>query len=95
MSSQQVTGYVQRGGPYWRSLGAKLATIIYPGEREAALDEANLSAVQTPGDGLMRQLLAQGQYQQVATIDLGTRRARSNGAVVQFAAVKVRVIGID
>jgi hypothetical protein len=92
---QQAVNYAQSGRPFGGHLGVEMSNITYPGERVAALDAVKAWAVYTRIDGQMRQLLAQGQYQQTLTIDLGTQPGKSDWAFAQFDNAMGRVIGIN
>jgi hypothetical protein len=90
--AQQAPSYSQSGRPLGRYLGAESSNSSYPGERQAPPDAARRWAVDTQIDGQMRRLLAQGQYQQTLTIDLGTQPGQSNCAFAQFDSAMGRVI---
>lgn len=92
---QQVLSYAQSGRPFGGYLGVEMSNITYPGERQAALDAVKAWALYTHIDGQMRQLLAQDQYQQTLTIDLGTQPGQSDWAFAQFDSAMGRVIEIN
>jgi hypothetical protein len=92
---QQAVTYAESGRPFGEYLGAEMSNITYPGERQAALDAVKAWALYTDIDGQMRQLLAQGKYQQTLTIDLGTQPGQSDWAFAQFDSAMGRVIGIN
>lgn len=92
---QQAATDAQNGITFGGYLGDEMANITYPGERDAALAAIHAWTIYTGLDAQMRQLLAQGQYQQAMAIDLGTHAGQSDWAFAQFDSALGQVIAIN
>jgi hypothetical protein len=85
----------KNGKPFGGYLGNEMGNITYPGEREAATAAVEAWADYTSIDGKIRQLLAQGDYQQALQLDLGSSAGQSDLAFTQFDTAMGNVIDIN